>query len=718
MANKVSKPGSVSSISKTLTEVYAKSLRFEDQQSRRLDESLNQLSMKKFLITEAEDDSTALTKEDVQALTAAREKMGQTLSDLSDALDKAPGKFDGTKAQVEALAGDIPDPGSLANMILDPKPKEITKAIEEINEGMSNAGSAASSIIDAISNFAKELSSAIGDLSDEDKEKTILQLGEMGAKGELKDKGGKEIKLDAKRLRSGAQKAVKVPSWYQQAFEGGMSTAKEEAGGFFKQVGAFFKGLFGKKDKGIDAGVFADEMMQCTVGELAEVADAAAAVQDSMTDAVEEGAASTTAAQAGAEAAQEGGAEGGTKDYTQMSPEEILAALQALLAKSDPDFAKKLKDAGDEATKDALADEVEALKSGEETDLEAAAEEAAEEGLGGKSWEEVSAAVKGNVEDSGSAETVLAKLGDTEEFKTVVGDKVKFEEGVNPRISKSSLFSLLYEEVAFDDFKELGGSEDLDDDVDKQKVFAQVAQGINDELEAEVITDIPEVEETEADEPPPEDNEAQAEEAQDEAEDALEDAVQDAVKDESPGAAMMAAVDGWYDGLSATSQKSMDAKNRLGGLKDALGGSLEQAAKAVESEVEKAIQSWRGEHEETLIKSKRFAKKNFDALQKLIPQLAGAILKKTDESGRKLTRGMIRKSVFKTLDKHFNTQGMLMETLLRNRWSRIAGEENVDTPSQVIAEDILTKPKNYDEDLLIKSRWSRMAGLGDDNEKN
>ena len=180
----------------------------------------------------------------------------------------------------------------------------------------------------------------------------------------------------------------------------------------------------------------------------------------------------------------------------------------------------------------------------------------------------------------------------------------------------------------------------------------------------------------------------------------------------------MAAVDGWYDGLSATSQKSMDAKDRIGGLKAALDGSLEKAAAAVEKEVGSSIQAWRSEHEETLIKSKRFAKKNFDALQKLIPQLAGAILKKTNESGRKLTKGMVRKSVFRTLDKHFNTQGVLMESLVKNRWSRITGEENVSTPSQVIVEDVLTQPKKYDEDALIKSRWTRMAGLGDDNEKN
>ena len=719
MANGKSTPSSIYDISKTLSEVYARSLKFEEQQERRLDEALNSNSLSAFLLTEAED-GAALSKDDVASLSAARDKMTQTLSDLAAALDKAPGKFDGTKAQVESLAGEIPDPGSLANMILDPKPKEISKAVEAINEAMSDAGSAASSIIEAISKFANELSSAIGDLSDEDKEKTIQALGEAGANGELKDKGGKEIKLDAKRLRSGAEKAVAVPAWYQQAFEGGMGAAKAEAGGFFKQVGAFFKGLFGGKQKGIDKGVFADELMQCTVAELSEVAGATEAVKSEMEAAVSDGAEQTAVAQAGAEAAADPEAAaaqgGGSKDYASMKPEEVMAALMAILAKSDPEFAKKLKDAGDEAAEEALADEVEALQSGEIEDIEAAAEEAAEEGVG-KPWEEVSDAVKGKVEDSGSAESVLAKLGAADDFKTAVGDKVKFEEGINPRINRSSLFSLLYEEVGFDDFKSLGGAEELGDDVDKQKVFAQVAQGINDELEAEVITDIPEIEEAEAGEPPPEDNEEQAEEAQEEAQAELESAVQDAAaSEESPGAAVMSAIDGWYDGLSDTSKKSMDSKDRIGGLKSNIQTALDGAADTLSKAIGNAIKQWRGEHEETLIRSKRFAKKNFESLSELIPKMAQQLLKKTDESGRKLTVEYVTKYVHAVLDRHFNTQGVLMESLVNNRWARMVGEDSADvqTPSRVITEDFLTSNKRYDEDDLIMNRWGRIAGLGDD----
>ena len=142
-----------------------------------------------------------------------------------------------------------------------------------------------------------------------------------------------------------------------------------------------------------------------------------------------------------------------------------------------------------------------------------------------------------------------------------------------------------------------------------------------------------------------------------------------------------------------------------------------------------AIQQWRGEHEETLIKSKRFAKKNFDSLSDLIPKMAQELLKKTDESGRKLTKGMVKRYVHRVLDRHFGTQNMLtegkslqspstenseyMNKLKRSAWSKILGSDEVfNTPAQVLLEDHVANPK-YDEDQLITSRWGRIAGLGD-----
>ena len=163
------------------------------------------------------------------------------------------------------------------------------------------------------------------------------------------------------------------------------------------------------------------------------------------------------------------------------------------------------------------------------------------------------------------------------------------------------------------------------------------------------------------------------EEAAEEAEEELESAAQEAAASEDPpGVAIAKALDSWAPGLSPTSQKSLQSKNRLQGLKDLVDQSLESAASAVQGEVEKAVQQWRGEHEETLIKSKRFAKKNFDSLQELIPGIAGALLKKTNESGARLTKGAIRRSVYKYLNKKFDTDGMLVES---KRWQTLAGIE-------------------------------------------
>ena len=123
-------------------------------------------------------------------------------------------------------------------------------------------------------------------------------------------------------------------------------------------------------------------------------------------------------------------------------------------------------------------------------------------------------------------------------------------------------------------------------------------------------------------------------------------------------------------GLSDTSQKSLQAKDRIGGLKDLVNTALEDAAKAIEGEVQAAIDIWRGEHEETLTKSKRFAKKNFDSLSELIPQIAAQMLKVTAESNVRLTRGMVRKSVHRYLDRRFGQQGVLIESA---RWEVLAG---------------------------------------------
>ena len=68
-----------------------------------------------------------------------------------------------------------------------------------------------------------------------------------------------------------------------------------------------------------------------------------------------------------------------------------------------------------------------------------------------------------------------------------------------------------------------------------------------------------------------------------------------------------------------------------------------------------------------MIKSKRFAKKNFDSLQKMIPDLAAQVLAQTKESKqRKITKSEIRRFVYKRLNEKFSTTNKLFETWQKN----------------------------------------------------
>ena len=706
--------------------VHAKALKVEASAKRGLLEtSLTTRNLSKFLLSEAEDeDGAKFTEDDANVLAESIDSMKASLEDLKTALGQADNKFPNTIKAVEALGTEIPEVGELAAMSIKGDSKALAERIEEVNTALSNVGKAAASIIAAMEMFAQNIAPVMKELKDEDKEKTLEDLSNEYAEDE-------KIKFPSvDDLKKGAVKAVAVPPWYQQAFKGGMDAAKSEAGGFFAQVGSFFKGLFGDKDTGIDPNTFAEEVVKCTPAELDTVIKGVADVKSGMEESVTETAGATTAAQAGAVAAEEG-EEGGGEDLKGADIDKIIAALMAKIKELDPGKAKELEDAGEEAAEEALTDDAEAIQKGEE-ELEAAAEEVAEEeGVGaGKPWKDIAAAVAGAAEDGKSAESVLAKLGAEDGFKDALKDKVMFEEGFVPDYMRK-LSGLLFEEVGFEDFANMSGAKELDDEVDKEQVLVQVAQGINKEVGEDVITDIPELEEREADEPPPADEEEAAEE-QEEAQSELEGAVQDAAgSEEGPGAAIMAAIDGWYDGLSPTSQKSMDSKDRIGGLKGNLQDAIEGAAETLAKAVGDAVAKWRSEHEETLIKSKRFAKKNFDSLQDLIPQLASELLAKTNEAGvKKLTRGMVNRFVFKALDRHFQvSSGLLSEALIpmhpinrigsdsshRDAWSKIAGlpyDNDYVTPAEALGEDRYVK---YDEDELIAEKWRRIAGIPEEN---
>ena len=137
----------------------------------------------------------------------------------------------------------------------------------------------------------------------------------------------------------------------------------------------------------------------------------------------------------------------------------------------------------------------------------------------------------------------------------------------------------------------------------------------------------------------------------------------------TPKDAISKALDDWEASMSASSRKSLQAKKRNQALKDAVFSGIDKGKKAVQSAVTKAVKKWRAEHEETLLKSKRFAKKNFDSLESMIPQLAAQVLSQANENNqKKISIKQIDKFVHRKLNQKYFPAGVLYE-----KWQKNAG---------------------------------------------
>ena len=324
---------------------------------------------------------------------------------------------------------------------------------------------------------------------------------------------------------------------------------------------------------------------------------------------------------------------------------------------------------------------------------------AEEEGGDVKSWNDVVFDVIDGVEDTRSAKKILNVLSDDPTFQSALKNQLKFESAYTNNYH--SLTQLLFEELGFEEFIELAKKADIGDDVD-EKVFVDVANAINAQV-PDAIVDIkaPTPDAADEDEIVPA-SEEEASEEQDNAQAELEDAIQDAAaSDAPPGVAIMAAIDGWVSGLSNTSQQSLQSRDRIGGLKANLQIAIDGAADTLEDAVKSAVNKWRGEHEVTLTNSRRFAKKNFDALEELIPQLAQRLLAKTNESGLRLTQGMIIRTVYKYLNKKFRRGPTLSEVFIPAN----------DLISVQKSEDSFENEGFYPENDMIRYRLIKMAGL-------
>ena len=221
-------------------------------------------------------------------------------------------------------------------MIIDGDPKKIAKEAEKINASVSEASEAAASVIAAINTFSTEIGSVVENLPDDLKGKTLAELSEQAEGDGIKDADGKDITFPKlSNLKSGAEKAVATPGWFQQSFQKGVDAAKAEAGDFMGKVGSFFKSLFGGGKKGVDKGAFSEEIVACTAEELKAVSEAAGALKDEMTGGIEQAASGATQVQAGAAAAEEtgtagdaGGEGGGEGGSAEEKGEEAAAAAE------------------------------------------------------------------------------------------------------------------------------------------------------------------------------------------------------------------------------------------------------------------------------------------------------------------------------------------------------------------------------------------------------
>jgi chromosome segregation ATPase len=132
-------------------------------------------------------------------------------------------------------------------------------------------------------------------------------------------------------------------------------------------------------------------------------------------------------------------------------------------------------------------------------------------------------------------------------------------------------------------------------------------------------------------------------------------------------------LDQWAASLSKTSQEKIRSNNRLSKLKSNVESTIDGLVEPIERSVRAAVQSWREENEETLTKGGSFAKKNFGSLEKIIPQIAGTILKRKNENRESFSENQIKKAVYRYLDSRFKQSEYLFES---SRLITLAGLRN------------------------------------------
>ena len=628
-------------------------------------------SVRGLLIEALEDEDKGELETAIKDALAALDEFGKTLpkdADWSEVTGPISEKFD--SAQIDVMYDESADPKARAD------------AAAEATKSFQDAAGEFAAMVNCIAAVQEDLKA----FKPEDESKTI---GDLSSNADGKDFPTQDD------LTKGIEKAYQIPDTFNKAWAAGSKEAeKETGGGIFKKIGSFIKDLFGGDKAGnlVPPGDMVKPIMESPFDEF--LAMNVQAVQAKLGEAAQAMGAETAEASAGAAAAQ------GGKDAAAAGEADVTAgkAGAEALAK-DKDAAKGILDALKGLGPEVLG-AVEAALAGKIEDLPPSQQNIASRvlamyqgGSDGATPEQAVDAATGAIEDVDKelASTfknvdTLVDLGDKHMgdgggamVKAMLSDpdaaKLFAHKVFQPfsRLYENSLMVLLEAEeegVALEDLVQaLATAAGPDGKPPDEAAVTAWATDVNDqELLDKKIAISAEGEEGEEGAPV---SEEEAEEEQALADDALKSAAEAAAGEaQAPAVAIATALDNWVAGLSKTSQSSLTAKGRMDGLKDLINTALEDAAKALEGEVAAAVGLWRGEHEETLMKSKRFAQKNFDSLEQMIPAIAAAMLKKTSETNVRLTRGMVRKSVFKYLDKKFNREGVLVES---NRWEQLAG---------------------------------------------
>lgn len=163
----------------------------------------------------------------------------------------------------------------------------------------------------------------------------------------------------------------------------------------------------------------------------------------------------------------------------------------------------------------------------------------------------------------------------------------------------------------------------------------------------------------------------------DEVDDNLKDSLRNAAEEEdNPLQAVITGIEDWKNSLSKTSQKELTAKDRFDNLKDAIQNSAGRKKKkeSIEKAVAAAVKDWVNSNQEDLVKSGKFAKKNFESLNTFIPQLVAHIEKKKKEGILALTNQEVRRIVFAHMNKNYlGSNNILNESIQIDRWRQLAG---------------------------------------------